>query len=125
VPDGAKKIDVKFRAIDFSNGDVYIGSVCVATRKSRDWDPIINDDFYVIGGKGFYERGGSAKYPCADPYEDTIMRGKLPVSIYDKLDDEDKAKLTIIDDSKREALLDEKERLVARLAEIEEELKNA
>ena len=54
-----------------------------------------------------------------------ILRSTIYKKEYEKLSDEEKSKLTIIKkQDKKERLLNEKEILIKRLAEIEEELKN-
>lgn len=120
-----KKITVKFAAKDFESrdtDDIRIGDMVLVERRNRDWDVNFHNAIVLEGG--FPSSGGSAKHPYTEAYDGTILQSAIPKAVYERLPDEEKAKLTIIErkpDKKK--LLEEKEKLLARLAEIEELLK--
>ena len=75
----------------------------------------------------FDKSGGSVKYPAVfDRGEgyNVILRSTIFKKEYDKLSEDEKSKLTIIRrQDKKERLLNEKEIILKRLSEIEDELK--
>lgn len=119
-------VQVEYVADDFEVRceDICIGGLIMASRKRRDGEVSLFYNTYVVEG-GFPERGGSSKYPAPDPEEGTILRSVIPITVYDKLTEEEKSKLkVIVSKSDKEELLKEKEMLLKRLGEIEQLLKN-
>lgn len=119
---------VEYNAKDFENrdtDDIRIGNVITVYRPSRDAEVILNDTAIMQGE--FDKTGGSAKYPSVfDRWDerDVILRSTIYKKEYEKLSEEEKSKLTIIKkQDKKERLLNEKEILIKRLSEIEDELK--
>lgn len=114
---------VEYNASDFLwEGDVYIHKLCMVDRASRDTHVRYHCNTIVIEGE-FPARGGSARYPMAKPAEGTVLRSDIPCGVYEQLSDEEKTKITIIqEESKKALLLKEKEQLLNRIAEIEKEL---
>ncbi|MFD8705878.1 hypothetical protein ACFV1W_25285 [Kitasatospora sp. NPDC059648] len=88
----------------------------VARRRSRDERPQLGQGVILISG-GFPARGGSEKYPKLDAKAGTVVEIRdLPRAAVDA-DDPD---VTIVDERVDvEALQAERERIVARLAEID------
>lgn len=119
---------VEYNAKDFENrdtDDIRIGNFITVYRPSRDAEVILNDTAIMQGE--FDKTGGSAKYPSVfDRWDerDVILRSTIYKKEYEKLSEEEKSKLTIIKkQDKKERLLNEKEILIKRLSEIEDELK--
>lgn len=120
---------VEYCAKDFEDrdkDDIRIGNIVTVYRPSRDSKVILRDTAIMEGE--FDKSGGSVKHPAVfDRGEgyNVILRSTIYKKEYEKLSDEEKSKLTIIKkQDKKERLLNEKEILIKRLAEIEEELKN-
>lgn len=119
---------VEYCAKDFEDrdrNDIRIGNIITVYRPSRDSKVILRDTAVMEGE--FDKSGGSVKHPAVfDRGEgyDVILRSTIYKKEYEKLSEEEKSKLTIIKkQDKKERLLNEKEILIKRLAEIEEELK--
>lgn len=119
---------VEYNAKDFENrdtDDIRIGNVITVYRPSRDSRVKLNDTAIMQGE--FDKTGGSAKYPSVfDRWDerDVILRSTIYKKEYEKLSEEEKSKLTIIKkQDKKERLLNEKEIILKRLSEIEDELK--
>lgn len=114
-----ERVDIKIKGVDFiKNNTIQVGTIVVASRRSRDVPVQLKNDAYVTSGD-FPSRGGSAAYPCCEPNEDVEMIvPNFPVSILSKID---KALYTIIDDEvkQQDELIREKKRLEKRLAEID------
>lgn len=115
-------IKVTLRAKDFKyNNDIRIGSWVLATRRGRDYDVRLADGVYLVDGD-FDKSGGSKNHPSVDPNGSEILEINLPVGIYDKLTEDEKALLTKVEDKKvsvLEALEARKAKLLAELEEIE------
>lgn len=100
--------------------DLLIGSMVIASRRTRDSYVRLSDNVMVISGE-FSESGGSAKHPKVTAEPGTILRVKhLPVRLYSLIEGKEGVKLVNTD---RDALIAEREKLLARLAEIENLLK--
>ena len=96
---------------------VRIGSMTVASRPGRDYMVKLNDNTMCIKG-GFPESGGSVKNPRVCPEDGTVLRVKnVPVKLYERIKDMAGVSLVNVDRTK---LLEERERLIARLAEIDD-----
>lgn len=95
---------------------VRIGSMTVASRPGRDRMVHLSDNTMCIKG-GFPESGGSVKNPRVYPKDGTVLRAKnVPVKLYERIKDMAGVSLVNVDRAK---LIEERERLLARLAEIE------
>lgn len=127
---GAAMIEIEFRAVDLMDSrddKIRIGGVVAAARDHRDSAAYTANGFYISRGSDFPRKGGSMKYPSVDAADDTYLRGKIAVAVYEELDDETKAVITVLDDNKeaqKAALEERKTELLKELAEIEEKLKN-
>jgi len=116
-----KVITVQYNAKDFYDGDdIVIGNRIAVYRPSRDQEVRLKDT--IIIENDFPARGGSAQYPTVFEYNaeyDVILRTDLYERYYNKLTDEEKEKVEIIEkESERDVLLREKEKLEKRLKEI-------
>ena len=117
-----KKIEIEFNAEDFEAFEnIKIGTVVAATRFSRDTQVKVASGFRVTKGE-FKNSGGSAKYPAPEA-DGIVMKGSIPLFVYDHLSKEERAKIKVQADDIKSALETEKETLLKRLAEIEKELK--
>lgn len=121
-------IIVEYQAKDFEDkdeDDIRIGNIITVYRPSRDSRVKLNDTAIMQGE--FDKTGGSVKYPAVFDRGDhrvVILRSTLFKKEYDKLSEDEKSKLTIIRrQDKKERLLNEKEIILKRLSEIEDELK--
>ncbi|MBF1170838.1 MAG: hypothetical protein HXL94_00430 [[Eubacterium] sulci] len=119
---------VEYCAKDFEDrdkDDIRIGNIVTVYRPSRDAKVILRDTAIMEGE--FDKSGGSVKYPAVfDRGEgyNVILRSTIFKKEYDKLSEDEKSKLTIIRrQDKKERLLNEKEIILKRLSEIEDELK--
>lgn len=110
---------------DRDKDDIRIGNIVTVYRPSRDAKVILRDTAIMEGE--FDKSGGSVKHPAVfDRGEgyNVILRSTIYKKEYEKLSEEEKSKLTIIKkQDKKERLLNEKEILIKRLSEIEDELK--
>lgn len=106
---------------DCDRAELRLAGRRFAWRPGRDSDVQIADGVVLIEGE-FPGRGGSVRYPTlGSSAEGVVLEIRdLPVSVARKIVDE-KSGAVIIDgaDRAREALVAERERLVARLAEID------
>ncbi len=112
---------------------LWIGTLPICSRQRRDGAVRLEDGVIVIKG-GFPGRGGSAKYPQIDPEEGTVLNVKhFPKVIYDKI--EDKSGLELLSSTsvglsqedlikEKEELEKEKERIINRIRDIEQQLEN-
>ena len=98
--------------------EAKIAGFVFANRRYRDSAVRLSDNVIIVEG-GFPSSGGSSKYPCLNAYKGTILEvKKFPKSVYDSLENKDG--ITIVDTKiNKDALLKEKENLIARLAEID------
>jgi len=113
--------------VELEEGDTYSGDqefyFCgsqVARRRSRDTAVILADGVVIVSG-GFPSRGGSAKNPRLATEKGTVLEIRdVPAGHADLKKDG----VTVVDTTVDEAKLrEERDRLLARLAEIEEVLK--
>ncbi len=100
-----------------ARNELRLDNILLASRMSRDSYVKLADNVMVVNG-GFKDSGGSRINPALNPEDNTILRVKnIPLSIYEKVKNRDGIRLvTEID---RKALTEEKERLLARIAEID------
>lgn len=100
-----------------ANNELRLDNILLASRTSRNSYVKLADNVMVIQG-GFEESGGSRANPALCPEDNTILRVKnVPLPIYEKVKDEDGIRL--ISDVDIIALAKEKDRLLARIAEID------
>jgi hypothetical protein len=100
-----------------------IDTLIVAERPSRDADVILSPKALVMQG-GFEKSGGSVKNPCIDALDGTIIKVEnVPLIVAERVKDLDGITIINRDENKdknnREFLLEERERLVKRLEEID------
>ena len=105
-----------------ARNEYRLDNILLASRRSRDSYVKLADNVMVIQG-GFKESGGSRNNPTINPEDNTILRVKnVPLSSYEKVKDEDGIRL--ISGVDIIALTKEKDRLLARIAEIDSILKS-
>lgn len=100
-----------------------IDTLIVAERPSRDADVILSPKALVMQG-GFEKSGGSVKNPCIDALNGTIIKVEnIPLVIAERVKDLDGITIINRDENKdknnREFLLEEREKLVKRIKEID------
>ena len=102
---------------------VSLGGLKLAYRRYRDAEVTLGENVILIGGE-FPKSGGSARYPRVNANDDTVVKAKgVPMALYERYKDSGYVKLAEDTDTHRDKLLAERERLLARLAEINAELK--
>lgn len=100
-----------------AGNELRLDNILLASRISRDSYVKLADNVMVIEG-GFHSSGGSRNNPTINPEDNTILRVKnVPLIIYEKVKDKDGIRL--VSDVDIIALAKEKERLLARIAEID------
>lgn len=102
-----------------------IGGHVLVSRKDRD-RPVVIDDSSVSLVKGsFLERGGSMKYPSVKFTDDAEITFEISEEYFNNLSEDEREKFTIVkkEDIDKEKLLEDKEKLLKRLSEIEKLLK--
>lgn len=115
--------------LDKYNGEVNeaikLGAMTLVSRPHRDRVVIYSPNVMLVAG-GFDETGGSAKYPRVCAHEGTILRVKnVPTSVYNKFKDCAGIRLISDSDIDVENLKTEREKLLRRLAEIDDLLAKA
>lgn len=100
-----------------------IDTLIVAERPSRDADVILSPKALVMQG-GFEKSGGSVKNPCIDALNGTIIKVEnIPLVIAERVKYLDGITIINRDENKdknnREFLLEEREKLVKRIKEID------
>lgn len=96
-----------------------IDTLIVAERPSRDADVILSPKALVMQG-GFEKSGGSVKNPYVNALDGTIIKVEnVPLVVAERAKDLDGITIINQDKSNREILLEERERLLKRLEEIE------
>lgn len=108
--------------LDKYNGEVNetikLGAMTLVSRPHRDRAVVFAPNVMLVTG-GFDEAGGSAKYPRVCAHEGTVLRVKnVPDTIYNKV--KDYAGIRLISDIDTENLKTEREKLLRRLAEIDD-----
>lgn len=98
--------------------EVTIGSFVAVKRRYRDSEVIYADNVMLISG-GFTPTGGSARHPTVYHEQGTIIRVKnIPVKLYEKIKNEAGVTLYKAPAPDKAALIKERNRLLARLAEL-------
>lgn len=101
------------------NHCIKIDTLVIAERPSRDASVVLSPNVTVVQGD-FEKSGGSAKYPCIEPLDGTILKvDNVPLVVAERAKDLDGITIINQDKSNREILLEERERLVKRLKEID------
>lgn len=106
------------------NRYITIDTLIVAERPSRDKDVILSPNVLVVQG-GFEKSGGSAKYPCIKPLDGTILQVEnVPLVVAERAKNLNgitikKAGCADNSTNNRKTLLEEKEKLLKRLEEID------
>lgn len=106
------------------SGSLFIAGREIARRPHRDAPVRLGEGVTIISG-GFPATGGSVKHPELGPREGTVVEVRdVPVSAASAAVDQFPAAVSIVGEQEahHQALLAEKERLLARLAEIDAEL---
>ncbi len=101
--------------------EFVIGGRTLVRRRHRDYPVIIGDKCSVISG-GFPETGGSVKNPRPEWEDGTVMEVReVPESVARRLAEKHPDVVAIVGKTKtdRDALMAERERLLARIAEID------
>lgn len=113
------EIEIDLDTFGKDGDDLTYKGLTIATRRYRDASVILKYDAYVTEGN-FSSRGGSTKYP-----EVTWAKGtKVRVSVPETLTEELPQGVTLVQEkSEEQKLREEKERLLKRIAEIDELLK--
>lgn len=115
----------KYYSADYrqNNDEAIFHGKSLCYRPGRDSCVRMQNDAIVVAG-GFPHRGGSVKYPCLNWNDGTVIRVTVPEAVY--LAEKDKDGVTLYESAdkaqKVKALEDEKERLIARIAEIDAEI---
>ena len=120
-------VDVMVNISALEDDDVL--SLCgriLCSRRYRDGAVKLGSGVMLMQG-GFPARGGSSKYPRVAPEEGTVLKVKnVPMSVYERI--KEMPNVTLADDSEnkkalhKKRLLEEKEMLLHRLAEINDKL---
>ena len=137
---GMKKLKISFDPADFlalNYEDIKIGTKTICWRTRRDCPVSFAEGAYLKEGS-FPESGGSRNHPAIT--SDKMEAGELevvaflPESTYDKLEDDEKAKITILEEieenleeetleslkAQKEELLKQLKDLDAKIADMEE-----
>lgn len=100
---------------------ISLGGYKLAYRRARDAAVELGDNVILLHGM-FTDSGGSARYPRVNAASDTIVKAKgCPVALYERYKDCEYITLADAED-RREKLIAERDRLLARIAEINAEL---
>lgn len=101
---------------------IVLNGLILASRRSRDVPVRINENAVLISG-GFPESGGSTRYPRCNPLEDTKVKITVSREWYENNKDNECIEQVVNSESiDKSRLIEEKERLLARVAEIEKQL---
>jgi|GEM_PF-1462242 hypothetical protein len=121
------KLIIEFSANEFYNPDTLCVSIEGYTfvYRERDYMDVSLKRNTVILKGGFPIKGGSSRYPCAKPFEDTTLRSEITQEFWDMLSDDTRKKLKRIDSkSEEDVLLERKKQILAELEEINKKLEN-
>ena len=96
--------------------EVTVAGFTAVRRRYRDSDVIFADNVMLVSG-GFPSSGGSVRNPRVSPEKGTIIRVKdIPVRLYEKI--KDMEGVTLYKKPDKSALIEERDRLLKRLAEL-------
>ena len=99
------------------NNELRFGNILLASRFGRDSYVKLADNVMVVSGD-FRSRGGSVRNPTVSAEPNTILRVKnVPLQIYER--EKNKGGVRLVSDIDINALTEEKERLLVRIAEID------
>lgn len=116
-----ERIEIEIDLDNYDNGDydnLIFRGLALVSRPARDASVRLASQVYVKEGS-FKSRGGSAKYPMVTWEEGTVIVASVPVALTAELP----AGVKLVDENDvKSRLLDEKEQLLKRLAEIEKTL---
>ncbi len=119
------KMTIEYFANDFYNKEdleVKIDGFWFVYRENSSVPVTLRQGTIILEG-GFPEKGGSSRYPKAEPFEGTKLRSVISQELFDLFSDETKKQLSIISEvDKKEVLLARKAALLKELEEIEKEL---
>lgn len=95
-----------------------LGGYKLASRRFRDEAVRLGDNVILLNGD-FAISGGSAKYPRVSASKDAVVKAKgVPMALYERFKGAGFVRLADDADAHRAKLLAERERLLARLTEI-------
>ena len=116
-----ERVEIEIDLDNYNNGDydnLVFRGLTLVSRPARDASVRLASQVYVKEG-GFKNRGGSAKYPMVTWEDGTVIVASVPVTLASELP----AGVKLVDENDvKSRLLDEKEQLLKRLAEIEKTL---
>ena len=116
-----ERVEIEIDLDNYDNGDydnLVFRGLTLVSRPARDASVRLASQVYVKEG-GFKSRGGSAKYPMVAWEEGTVIVASVPVTLASELP----AGVKLVDENDvKSRLLNEKEQLLKRLAEIEKTL---
>ncbi|WP_326581695.1 hypothetical protein OIE69_43785 (plasmid) [Actinacidiphila glaucinigra] len=119
--DEADKVTIRWNISNYcqrrGDSELHLGGHRIASRRSRDEDVRLGVGVVLISG-GFPGQGGSTKYPALEPLADTVVEIRdLPRALLDNLH---RGAYEIVETTVDVAALrEERERLLARIAEID------
>lgn len=114
---------VDLGALSEDNGAIRMDGKLLARRPSRDSLVQLGDGVVLVSG-ALSESGGSRCNPRVDADEGTIVKVYLvPAALYERYKDHPGVQLAPSDSgTKRQRLIEEREKLLRRIAEIEREI---
>lgn len=122
--DDIEKVTIKISLDDYENpGENFFGqlikfrTLTLVRRIHRDDPVILSPNTWVVKGK-FDKSGGSNKYPEVTWEPGTIINAEVPLKFTTELP----KGVTLLDDTIKEKLLNEKEKLMNRINEINKQL---
>lgn len=124
-----KFISIQYKAADFEITEagcsnpykVRVDNMTTAQRHGKEEAVELYNTFVVEGG--FAEESGSRRRPTLGTLEGTILQTRIESYKYDRLSDEEKAKITIVEEQDdKEVLEKRKAELLAELEEINKKL---
>lgn len=117
-------VDLNLDEYDYDD-EVVIDTIVVATRPGRDHAVKLSANVLLLKGE-FKSSGGSTRYPSVTAYNGTVIRvKKLPRLLYEKIKNDPGVSLVdTTPEDKKKKLMEEKEKLLLRIREIDCELAN-
>ena len=108
------EIEIDLDAYENDENDLMFLGLVLARRPSRDAAVKLSENTYVLAGE-FEDWGGSAKYPKVTWKEGTVIVAEIPASMALELP----KGVNYHKKDRKTVLLEERERLVKRIAEID------